>query len=61
MTEQTKPELSVSQMIRTTGENTSTFMAQIADHVDSMEQTVLQLQKRVADLEEELAKSNGNN
>jgi hypothetical protein len=42
----------VPQMLRMTGENTAEFMKQVADHVDSLEQAVVQLQARIAELEE---------
>lgn len=54
MTEEVK---SVSDMVRLTAENSSEFMKQIADHIDKLEEGVIQLQKRVAELEA----GNGNN
>jgi hypothetical protein len=54
MTEEVK---SVSDMIRLTAENSLGFMQQIAEHVDKLEEGVIQLQKRVEELEAEL----GNN
>jgi hemerythrin-like domain-containing protein len=42
---------SVSEMIRVTANNSVAFMEQIAEHIDKLEQTVLDLQKRIADLE----------
>ena len=50
MSEETK-ELSVSDMLKLTGANTADFMKRIADHVDKLEEGVIQLQKRVAELE----------
>ena len=50
MTENLTPP-SVSQMIRLTSENNNTFMQQIADHIDKLEQTVLDLQQRIQNLE----------
>lgn len=41
----------VSEMLRVTGENTAAFMQHIADHVDKLEASVLQLQQRIAELE----------
>jgi len=38
----------VAEMLRVTGHNTAEFMAQVADHVEKLEQ-------RVADLETQLA------
>ena len=54
MTEEVK---SVSDMIRLTADNSLGFMRQIADHVDKLEEGVIQLQKRVEELEAQL----GNN
>jgi len=54
MTEEVK---SVSEMVRLTAGNSLEFMKQIADHIDKLEEGVIQLQKRVAELEAEL----GNN
>jgi hypothetical protein len=48
MTEEVK---SVSEMIRLTADNSLEFMKQVADHVDKLEEGVIQLQKRVAELE----------
>lgn len=50
MTENLTPP-SVSQMIRVTSENNNVFMQQIADHIDKLEQSVLDLQKRIQDME----------
>lgn len=50
MTENLTPP-SVSQMIRLTSENNNVFMQQIADHIDKLEQQVLELQQRVHDME----------
>lgn len=50
MTENLTPP-SISQMLKLTGENTAIFMEQVAIHVDKLEQTVLELQQRIAELE----------
>lgn len=42
---------SVADMLRMTGENTNNFMMHVAEHVDKLEQKVLQLQQRVKELE----------
>ena len=42
---------SVSDMLRLTGENKSEFMKQVANHIDKLEQTVIELQARVTELE----------
>jgi len=51
MTEEKQTELSVPQMLKLTGENTAQFMAQVAEHVDKLEQAIVQLQNRVKELE----------
>jgi hypothetical protein len=43
---------SVAEMLRITGQNTAQFMEQVAIHVDKLEAEVLQLQNRVAELEQ---------
>jgi tetrahydromethanopterin S-methyltransferase subunit B len=42
---------SVSDMVRVTADNSVVFMQQIAEHIDKLEQTVIDLQKRIAELE----------
>ena len=42
---------SVADMLRITGANTAAFMEHIAGHVDKLEQEIVQLQNRVAELE----------
>lgn len=42
---------SIADMVRLTADNSVAFMQQIANHIDSLEQTVIDLQKRVAELE----------
>jgi len=42
---------SVPEMLRTTGANTAEFMAQVAEHIEKLEQAVVQLQARVTELE----------
>lgn len=50
MTEEQK-RINVGEMLRLTGTNTAEFMKQIADHVDNLEATIVQLQLRIAELE----------
>jgi len=50
MSEETK-ELSVPQMLRTTGENTADFMKRVAEHVDELENRISMLQERIVELE----------
>lgn len=42
---------SISEMLRITGMNSAKFMEQVAEHIDKLEQTVVELQKRVTELE----------
>jgi ubiquinone biosynthesis protein UbiJ len=52
MTEEIKQEpAKVSDMIRITAENQNTFLMQIADHVDKLEQAVAELRDRVNAME----------
>lgn len=44
----------IAEMLRITGGNTATFMNQVADHIDKLEQSVVQLQNRVQELEGKL-------
>ena len=52
MTTETKQEpTKVSDMIRTTAENQANFLAQIANHIDKLEDSIVQLTNRISDLE----------
>ena len=52
MTTETKQEpIKVSDMIRTTAHNQADFLSQIADHIDKLEEAVVQLKNRVDELE----------
>ena len=52
MTTETKQEpIKVSDMIRTTAENQANFLAQIANHIDKLEDSIVQLTNRIAELE----------
>ena len=44
-------EIRISDMLRQTGDNYSQFMQQVANHIDKMESQVIQLEKRVMELE----------
>jgi len=57
MNENLKPP-TVGEMIRLTSANTSEFMTQIADHIDKLEERVVQLTNRITELE---SVQNGNN
>jgi hypothetical protein len=43
--------IKVSEMIRTTAENSNQFMQQIADHIDKLEDGIIKLQTRIEELE----------
>jgi hypothetical protein len=47
----TTEKISVSQMIRTTAENQSIFLTQIADHIEKLENALVELQNRVSEME----------
>jgi len=44
-------KMSVSEMVKTTGENTLNFMLQISDHIAKLEAEVHNLRQRVSELE----------
>ena len=45
---------SIADMLRITGGNTATFMDQVAEHIDKLEASVVELQKRITELEGQL-------
>ena len=52
MAEDTKQApVKVSDMIRITAENQNTFLIQIADHIDKLEQAIDELRNRVTAME----------
>jgi hypothetical protein len=52
MTTENKQEtIKVADMIRITAENQTIFLTQIADHIDKLEQSIVQLTNRISDLE----------
>ena len=52
MTTETKQEpIKVSDMIRTTAENQADFLSHIANHIDKLEDSIVQLTNRISDLE----------
>ena len=54
MTEETKQEpIKISDMLRTTAENQATFLTQIADHIDKLEQAIIELRNRVNAMEKD--------
>jgi hypothetical protein len=44
-------KMSVSEMVRTTGENTRQFMLQISEHIAKLEAEVHNLRQRISELE----------
>ena len=53
MTEDVKQApVKVSDMIRVTAENQNTFLTQIADHIDKLEQAIDELRNRVNAMEQ---------
>jgi ubiquinone biosynthesis protein UbiJ len=53
MTEETsQASVKVSDMIRITAENQNTFLIQIADHIDKLEQAIDELRTRVSTMEQ---------
>jgi len=53
MTEDVKQApVKVSDMIRVTAENQNTFLMQIADHIDKLEQAIDELRNRVNAMEQ---------
>jgi uncharacterized protein Yka (UPF0111/DUF47 family) len=54
MTEEIKQApVKVSDMIRVTAENQNTFLMQIAEHIDKLEQAIDELRNRVIAMEQE--------
>jgi hypothetical protein len=47
------PNMTVSEMVKTTGANTAKFMLQVAEHIDTLERRVDELKQRIAELESE--------
>ena len=44
-------KISVGQMIRTTAENQGIFLTQIAEHIEKLENALVELQNRVTEME----------
>ena len=49
--EEVKQTMSVAEMVKTTGENTATFMLQISEHISKLEAEVFNLRQRISELE----------
>lgn len=50
-TETEKKSIKVSDMIRTTAGNQADFLTQIANHIDKLEDSIVQLTNRISNLE----------
>ena len=50
MTEE-KKIITVTEMLRQTGNNTAFFMGKVAEHIEQLESEIAQLRKRVEELE----------
>jgi hypothetical protein len=46
----TEQKISISEMIRTTSTNTNTFLTQVADHIDKLENYVATLEAQLVEL-----------
>lgn len=51
MTNETPQTISVSDMLKKTGENTANFMIRVSEHIDSLEAEIVKLQERISELE----------
>lgn len=46
----TEEKISISEMIRTTSSNTNTFLIQVADHIDKLENHIATLESQLLEL-----------
>jgi len=51
MSNDTPQTISVSDMLKKTGENTANFMIRVSEHVDNLEAEIAKLQTRISELE----------
>ena len=51
-------EISVAEMLRTTGANTAEFMKQVAEHIEKLENRIFELDKRLTEAESKQNESN---
>ena len=51
MSNETPQTISVSDMLKKTGENTANFMIRVSEHVDNLEAEIAKLQTRISELE----------
>ena len=49
--EESQPKISVADMLRTTSQNTNNLLMQMADHIDKLEEEIVQLTNRIQILE----------
>jgi len=49
--EEQQPKISVADMLRTTSQNTNNLLMQMADHIDKLEEEIVQLTNRIQVLE----------
>ena len=49
--EEQQPKISVADMLRTTSQNTNNLLMQMADHIDKLEEEIVQLTNRIQILE----------
>jgi len=50
MTEE-KKTITVTEMLRQTGNNTAFFMSKVAEHIEQLEEEIAQLRKRIEEFE----------
>lgn len=48
---QEKQTITVTEMLRQTGNNTAFFMGKVAEHIEQLESEIVQLRKRIEELE----------
>ena len=51
MTEEVVQQMKISDMLRQTASNTGNLMMQIANHIDNLEEEIVQLKDKIAELE----------
>jgi hypothetical protein len=51
MSDEIQNNLTTSDMLRMTTENTTKFLMQLANHIDTLEATIVELNAKIADLE----------
>ena len=49
--EESQPKITVADMLRTTSQNTNNLLMQMADHIDKLEEEIVQLTNRIQVLE----------